>query len=304
MGELNMKVYKFEHSAVSNQLRHVDRLIQNDKNEDIDPERTPQNYSLTPYIGITKDAYQANKEARDAVKRQELAYYNQRKSEVYCYNRADVKTMASCIVTLPKEITDPAEIEKFFASTTKFLSKRYGGTPTPDGREYPNVVSATVHFDERAMGQPHLHFYWIPTVKIDHAALSAKRNHPKAMDDFEEKISAKEVLTKADLKTLHQDLQKHLDENGIAGRVLMKKEGAGKRINFSVEQLKDITDRTGITIDRSFSVDKFVDLINENKLLREKVAGLEHQLSRTAEKESSWGNRTGWGRSRERERDR
>ena len=288
-----MVIDKFENSSVPNQLRHVDRLIGNDSNRDIDPKRTHLNYSLTPYIDIPRSEYQADRDGRKAVQQQELKYYNQRKAEVYVYNRADVKTLASCIVTLPKEITDPAEIERFFSSTAEFLSDRYGGSPTADGRQHPNVISATVHFDERKMGQPHLHFYWIPTVQIDHAALAEKKNHPKAMDDFEEKISAKEVLTKADLQTLHQDLQKHLDEKGIAGRVLIRKEGDGRSLNLSVAQLKEITDRTGVILDRSFSVEALADLIKENAVLRERVAGLERQLD--VDRETGWGRVSGWG---------
>lgn len=70
-------VKKFTESAVVNQLRHIERTIAHPENMDIEKDRTVQNYSLLPQRGISS-----------------YEYYRQRKSELYCYNRADVKVMA------------------------------------------------------------------------------------------------------------------------------------------------------------------------------------------------------------------
>ena len=80
-------VKKFTESAVVNQLRHIERTIAHPENMDIEKDRTVQNYSLLPQREISS-----------------YEYYRQRKSELYCYNRADVKVMAGWIVTAPKDL--------------------------------------------------------------------------------------------------------------------------------------------------------------------------------------------------------
>ena len=74
----------------------------------------------------------------------------QRKSELYCYNRDDVKVMVGWIVTAPQDL-DPARYDNFFCASYDFMANRYGEE---------NVVQAIVHDDEG--GQPHLHFCFIP----------------------------------------------------------------------------------------------------------------------------------------------
>lgn len=230
-------VEKFTPGAVRNQLRHNNREILRDSNTDIDPSRTPLNYSLTPDRGIG-----------------EYEYYKERLDELYTYGRADVKTMAGWIVTLPKEISLMDDQRKFFQATYNFLSDRYGSK---------NVIQATIHYDEGKVekvrnrftgeveldqsgkpvtrlvyGQPHLHFCFIPAVRIDHEKLHRKKKYPKKMDDFTEKVSANDVLNKKELQHFHTDLQKHLDRCGIDCKVLTGKTKAQGR-NYSVAELKE-----------------------------------------------------------------
>lgn len=217
-------VKKFTDGAVVNQLRHNDREIKNDKNTDIDPNRTPQNYSLTPTREVS-----------------DYEYYKNRKDELYCYNRADVKTMAGWVVTAPKELITKEQEEAFFKSTYEFLENRYGKE---------NVIQATVHYDEGKMekiqdrwgkyikdengeiktelvlGQPHLHFDFIPV---------APDTNPKHIQ--EEKICANDVLTPIELKRFHTELQNHLRTNGVAGEVITGVTKANGR-NYTVEELK------------------------------------------------------------------
>lgn len=77
-------LYKFHREDVLNILRHNQREIQEQK-EHIDTNRSPLNYSLAPERGMT-DYY----------------YYTKRIEEVHCYNRKDIVTMASWLVTLPR----------------------------------------------------------------------------------------------------------------------------------------------------------------------------------------------------------
>ena len=116
-----------------------------------------------------------------------LSRMNDRLSEVHCLNRKDVKICADWAVTLPESLKNVSDKEQreFFKKTYEFLASRYGGEK--------NVLSANVHNDET---RPHMHFAFMPVVW----------NEKKQ----KEKVSAKEVLTRKDLKTFHQDLDKFL----------------------------------------------------------------------------------------------
>ena len=170
-------VKKFTESAVVNQLRHIERTIAHPENMDIEKDRTVQNYSLLPQREISS-----------------YEYYRQRKSELSCYNRADVKVMAGWIVTAPKDLP-MSEMEKFFNVTYEFLSERYGEK---------NCVQAVVHNDEG--GQPHIHFLFIPA--------AADKKHGG------EKICANDVLNKAELRNFHSALQKYLLDHGVQANIL------------------------------------------------------------------------------------
>lgn len=116
-----------------------------------------------------------------------LSRMNDRLNEVHCLNRKDVKVCADWVVTLPESLKDISEKEQreFFEKTYEFLANRYGGEK--------NVLSANVHNDET---RPHMHFAFIPVVWDE--------------KKLREKVSAKEVLTRKELKTFHQDLDKFL----------------------------------------------------------------------------------------------
>lgn len=293
-----MEIEKFTSEQVRGLLSHINRVNPNDANVDIDPERTSLNYSLTPYIDIQREDYQIDKSTRDEVRKIEWEYYRQRKSELYCYRRADVCTLAGCVVSLPEELVGyPEKAERFFSAVSQFLCERYGGTPTEDGRRYPNVISVSVHYDERQINasngvRGHMHFSWIPAVKIDKEALMRKKNHIKLMEFFDYKISAKEQLNKRDLETLHQDLASYLDSKGVEGKVLFKTDNGGRNVNIPVSQLKDYTDRTGKTIDRELLKDLTVDKL---------VDALDHKQNR--ERDFEWGSHNEWGKHDRREKE-
>ncbi|MBZ1533651.1 MobV family relaxase [Leuconostoc mesenteroides] len=115
-----------------------------------------------------------------------LSRFNARLNDVYCMKRDDVKALATWIVTLPEELTEaPYEQQSaFFEATTNFLNDRYG---------QKNAVAAVVHYDETT---PHLHYAFVPVIFDDKKARY--------------KVSAKEVLTRHDLQTFHEDLDQHL----------------------------------------------------------------------------------------------
>ena len=115
-----------------------------------------------------------------------LTRFNARLNDVYCMKRDDVKALATWIVTIPEELAEsPYEQQSvFFEATTNFLNERYG---------QENAVAAVVHYDETT---PHLHYAFVPVVFDD------KKSRYK--------VSAKEVLTRQDLQTFHEDLDQHL----------------------------------------------------------------------------------------------
>jgi len=170
-------------------------------NESIDPARTHLNYNLAP----EHDGGQ-------------VAFIQKRLSEVKVQKRADVKILCDWVVTLPVEDEKfkrlkPEKQEKitkdFFQASYNFLESRYG---------HENVVSAYVHMDEKT---PHLHFAFIPVTE------------DRKKGGF--KVSAKEVLSRSDLKSFHTDLQKALRDRGIPLDVL---NGATKDGNKTVAEMK------------------------------------------------------------------
>jgi len=139
-------------------------------------------------------------------------FVRRRCGEVKCLNRKDVNVMCSWVVTAPAGIAGTDNERAFFEETCRFLSDRYGAE---------NVVSAHVHKDEIT---PHLHFAFVPVVE------DKKKGHLK--------VSAKEAVNRADLKTFHTDLDHHLLQtlgDRYPGGVLNE---ATKEGNRSIEELK------------------------------------------------------------------
>ena len=183
-------------------------------------------------------------------------YYKKRLSELYCYHRSDVKTLAGWVVTLPSEVgVSTTEEQQFFRATFDFLADRYG-------RE--NVIQAVVHHDEGVRdasgqlraGRPHLHFCFIPVVAD---------NNPRHVQS--EKVCANDLLTKRELSQAQRDLQAYLTENGIEGRIITG--GTGQ--NRTVEQLKEVT-RLELEVER---------LRETNRDLQSRIYDLELELERS-----------------------
>lgn len=193
-------VTKFTEKAIRNQLRHNRREIANSRNKDIDPSRVYKNYSLVDH-GMN-----------------DYDFYLQRKSEVHCHKRADVKTAAGWVVTAPKDLPSN-EYGAFFQAAHEFLCARYGER---------NCVQSIVHYDES--GQPHLHWVFIPVCK------DAKHG---------EKICAANVINKQDLRNFHGDLQRYLDAKGLHAKVktgITKAQGG----NRTVREMKKDRERQQI----------------------------------------------------------
>ena len=136
-------------------------------------------------------------------------FVKQRCSEVRCQNRKDVNVMVSWVITAPKDLPEQ-EHQAFFKASYDFCKNRYGEK---------NVVSSYVHMDEVT---PHMHFAFVPVTE------------DKKRGGF--KVSAKEVVNRADLQTFHSDLSDFLkQELGYEIGVINE---ATKEGNKSILELK------------------------------------------------------------------
>jgi hypothetical protein len=166
---------KYNRGAIGHMLAHYDRGAKNISNENVDRSKSYLNYNLAPERKINQGEF-----------------IRERLKDVKVLNRKDVNLMFDWVVTAPKNLPED-EQEIFFKSSYKFLAKRYGEE---------NVISAYVHMDEL---QPHMHFACIPIVK-------EKKKDKQTNGEVEyEKVNAKKVITKVDLQSFHQDLQKYLE---------------------------------------------------------------------------------------------
>ena len=117
-------------------------------------------------------------------------FITQRLSEIKVQKRADVKVYCSWVLTVPQNL--PIEKHReFFKSAYRFFCHDYGEK---------NIVMASVHLDETT---PHMHLGFIPVVK-------EKKNQKKL---GQEKVSAKELITRAYLKNLHKRLKNDLERD-------------------------------------------------------------------------------------------
>lgn len=180
-------------------------------NQDIDLTRTHLNYNLAPER-----------------EHGQIAFLQKRLSEIKVQNRADVNVFCDWVVTMPKVYENmnkdihvapnKEHVERlFFERAYQFLADRYGEK---------NVISAYVHMDEKS---PHMHFAFVPVVPDT----KWNKKHPEAP---REKLSAKEVLTRVDLRTFHTDLEKHLDSFHDWHYEILNE--ATKEGNKSIEELK------------------------------------------------------------------
>lgn len=139
----------------------------------------------------------------------QVEFIKKRTSEVHCLKRKDVNVMCSWVVTAPKDVAE-SEYNRFFKASYDFLEQKYGKE---------NIVSAFVHMDEIT---PHMHFAFIPVVK------------DKKKDRL--KVSAKECVTRRDLRAFHDELSKHISAE--LGREVAILNGATKDGNKSIADLK------------------------------------------------------------------
>lgn len=148
-------------------------------------------------------------------------FITQRLSEIKVQKRADVKVYCSWVLTVPQNL--PQEKHKeFFESAYRFFCQDYGKE---------NIVMASVHLDETT---PHMHLGFVPVVR-------EKKNQKKL---GQEKVSAKELLTRSYMKNLHKRLKNTLerDLNCQVDITIDRDEDAPKREYVPLAKLKKQTE--------------------------------------------------------------
>ena len=84
-------------------------------------------------------------------------------------------------------------------------------------------------------------------------------------------MNADALTKKAILRDMHPSLQAALDKAGIKATVYQKKSGDGKTVPLTVKQLKEITNKTGVVIDHSLTVEELATILSKNIELSQKV---------------------------------
>jgi len=200
-------VTKFKMTGMGQIFAHVNRAKNQTRkygNADIDVSRTHLNYDL---------------------KHGTIETLQKRLESVSHTKRHDLVACCGVVVTLPGELeNEPEHTQKaFFEWCKKFLDKKFGEN---------NCVYATVHNDEST---PHLHYGFVPTVTKQRKFRSAEK---RGQTYLQERVCAKEVVTKAMLNTLHDELQAHVAKMFPAVQVVVPKKAKRLKKNVSISELK------------------------------------------------------------------
>lgn len=202
-----MHVAKYTACGVANLIAHFERAHNESRsydNQNIDKDKTHLNYNLAE-DGNGKTGYQKYKDRLDSV---------------YHINRADINTMVSIVVTLPKDYDgDP---RTFFKDCKEFFDLRYGAD---------NCIGAYVHYDEVSR---HMHYLSIPVVPNKDYGKEGKTSK-----DYKYRVNAKKVISKTELQRLHPDLQAFLRQKQPNRTInIINGEVAKNKGNRTVNELK------------------------------------------------------------------
>lgn len=164
-----------------------------------------------------------------------------RLSEVSHQKRKDLVACCGVVITLPAELhsSDLASQNRFFYYCTEFIKQKFGEK---------NCIYATIHHDETT---PHVHIGFVPVTQIERKYRSKAR---KGETYTQERISAKDVITKSMLNSFHNELDSYITEK-IGQKVSILTNNT-KKNNLSINELKQKTiDRTNEVFERANSLD-------------------------------------------------
>lgn len=230
-----MHVEKYTKSALGNMLKHYSRDQKDPECRDnININLTQYNYNLAPEREVS-----------------DMEFIKNRLGEVKHLNRDDVNIIADWVITKPQDFR--GDEEKFFQTVYRGMCSRYGEQ---------NVVSAWIHKDE-PHAQPHMHFCFMPVQR------TVDKNNQEI-----EKLNAKAVLNRQELKEIHPFMEKYLERNHVHAHLLNEKTREG---NKSVKELKEeqaIRDLKAVQTLRAVQKD-VIEPVEPTKTLRGKVVPYE-----------------------------
>lgn len=274
------ELHKLKKADVIYIIRHNRRDLPPGKtpsNESIDEALSHNNYSLIDRGQTTKEVNEYRKEIED---------------QCFKYHQKNIVHAVELVIQCPDDCPEDQQ-ELFFRESLAFVS-----STLPMGERC--IFLAEVHRDEKhhtpdgdMISRDHMHIMYVPAIK------------DTKLEAFDYRLCADALTKKKNLRDFHPNLQKHLDEKGVAATVYRKKKSDGKTIGLSVKDLKKITAETGIVIKKSITVDDLAKLLQEhqelkitNKKLQEELAAAKQKIDSLQEsKDVTWGNKNAWGTS-------
>ena len=200
-------VTKFKMTGMGQIFAHVNRdknLTRKYGNADVDVSKTHLNYDL---------------------KHGTIETLQKRLESVSHTKRHDLVACCGVVVTLPKELENsPEHTQRVFFDWCKvFLDKKFGEQ---------NCIYATVHNDEST---PHMHYGFVPTVTKQRKFRSAEK---KGQTYLQERVCAKEVVTKNMLSKFHDELQAHVAQRFPEVHIVAPIKSKRLKKNVSIVELK------------------------------------------------------------------
>lgn len=258
-----MEIAKYKSYQIMPLIRHNMRQLPPGKtygNESVDLSLTSKNYSLINRGNTPEEVNQ---------------YRRNFENKIFKYNRKDLVHAISLVIQCPDDCP-PEQHDAFFETAFNWCCNNY----LPAGKEC--VFLAEVHKDEHKyiktlqdgktvltdISKEHLHIAFVP-------AIPAGEKHP----DYKYRLNSYQLTVRSILKNLHPSLQKAINDAGLTATVFRKKTDDGKTISLSIKQLKSLTEKTGIVIDRTLTLDELAKILVQNVELRQKTEELSQSTS-------------------------
>lgn len=217
-------ITKFKLHSMSQIFAHINRdknTIRKYDNQDIDTSRSYLNQHI-----IHGD----------------MTELTNRLSEVSHQKRKDLVACCGVVITLPAELKseDLATQNRFFTHCTEFIKQKFGEK---------NIVYATIHHDETT---PHVHIGFVPTIRKERKFRSKEK---KGQTYIQERVSAKEVVTRTMLNSFHTELDNYITEK-LGQKVSILTGELKTRKNLSINELKQRTAQKLEQIEKSYALKK------------------------------------------------
>lgn len=266
-----MEIIKWKEGEVMPHIKHNLRSYSPGHNygeaSSVDASLSGENYSLLDRCETAKGANEYRKKLEE---------------KIHIYNRKNMVKCIELVVQQPEDCRTDQEAEAFFKGIHDCICSML-----PMGEEC--VFVSEVHRDEmkldsegNRLSKDHLHMMFVPGVRTD------------KYEGYEYKLCADNLTKRKQLLQLHPNVQKYLDDHGIKGTVWRKGGSSRTAIALSTKQMKEITDKTGVKIDRTITAERLGEIIKENrdikifdKKLKEKIENIEAESVVKDEKISS-----------------